>query len=169
MSVAFDAMSSRSAASSSLNGSELNALVARRAALRSQLATVEQQLAALPSTCASSTYSTGSPRVGGGVPPRHVAAGPLPPPITMYQTSARSAAPAAKSAVTRALESKRGGSGGGGGVEARLPAAMQPGNYAFWPKRLPGAASSSRRARAAAAAPRPPGGGGLVVAARSQP
>ena len=162
MSVAFDAMSSRSAASSSLNGSELNALVARRAALRSQLAPVEQQLAALPSTCASSTYSTGSPRVGGGVPPRHVAAGPLPPPITMYQTSARSAAPAAKSAVTRALESKR---GGGGGVEARLPAAMQPGNYAFWPKRLPGAASSSRRARAAA--PRPPGGGGLVVAARS--
>ena len=147
MSVAFDAMSSRSAASSSLNGSELNALVARRAALRSQLATVEQQLAALPSTCASSTYSTGSPRVGGGIPPRHVAAGPLPPPITMYQTSARSAAPAAKSAVTRALESKRGGSGGGGGVEARLPAAMQPGNYAFWPKHLPGAASCRLRSK----------------------
>ena len=141
---AVDSLSS--AGSASLTGSQLNVLVARRSALRSQLAVVEQQLAA----CPPSTASGG----GGGVAQpagatRSLRSGPLRAPITVLQTPARDKSSGATQ-LKQAIEAKRPAHAvpAVAAVEESLPGAMRPGRYAFWPKRLP--ASRPRGGGAAA-------------------
>ena len=118
---------------SSLNGSQMNALVQRRSVLRTQMAMVEQQLAALPPSTAgsnaaasmpaapaapirlqSSPILSGAPRKG--APPRMV---PVPPRESKVVVASVRTAPPPSS------------------YEDALPGAMRPGRYAFWPKRLP--------------------------------
>ena len=173
-SVSLSSIGSMSMASdASATPSQLNALIQRRTALRSQMAVVEQQLAQVPpSTAASSVswvsqrqfsqqqqqqrgYSSGGRSVGGGtksfapppaieaakgarpmallpIPPRDPAAaaaakgGAADPP----QLQPRTSPPPPPPVIVRS-----------GGGEESLPGAMRPGRYAFWPKRLPGAAS----------------------------
>ena len=140
------AASISSAGASSLDGSKLNALVARRSALRSQLASVEQQLAVLPpSSAASAPRAQGADSARGNVSLRLT--GPLPDPITKHQTPPRDASALAKQTVQ--LEPKRSAgfvAAASSRAEESLPGAMLPGRYAFWPKRLPSGASRQSRA-----------------------
>ena len=140
-SVAFSGISSLpSVAASSLDGSQLNALVARRSALRSQLAAVEQQLAVLPPSTAASASLPPQQRPA-PVPPR--AAGPIPVPTLASSGTLRTGPPEGVQPGPAYMQPGGGARGGGGGPP--LPGAMLPGHYAFWPKHLPGAASCRLR------------------------
>lgn len=163
-SVAYSEIGSISSASQSCTGSQLNALVARRGALRAQLAAVEHQLTAMPPSTAASSLDGGRPRsVTAG---RLGATGPMPAPITIHQTPAREATTGTMQ--VRAAHEKRPAVGyappASGTAEDALPGAMRPGRYAFWPKRLPGAAAARRPGMSRAAA-----SGGLSVATISGP
>lgn len=137
-SLSFSSAASVSAASS-LSGGALDALVARRSQLRSQLAAVERELAVCPPrSSAPSTplqpYSSLRP-IDKGMPP---SLQPVPP----------------RDSGAKQLSSKHTAASTFSGAEDSLPGAMQAGRYAFWPKRLPGAQSrqiarESSRARAA--------------------
>ena len=157
-SVAFSEVRSiASVASSSLDGSQLNALVARRSQLRAQLGVVETQLKQMPpSTAGGSSQYSGAPVF----PRQMLASGPLPAPITRFQTPAREGAAGKAQQLLRAMEPARPQAVPAiSASEDGLPGAMRPGNYAFWPKRLPGAAGASRRSRGAPAAAAAAGGG----------
>ena len=149
-------LASRTTASSA-SGSRLNELVHRRSQLRAQLQLVEQQLQHCPpSTAAGSVGGAHADARGGGggggparsaaTPSSHPRLRPTParepkapnmppvPPMTRAQLPPPSSA------------------------DEALPGAMQPGRYAFWPKRLPGARRSFARATDTA----PPGTKGTL-------
>ena len=169
-SIALSGISSQSsAAASSLNGSQLNALVARRTALRAQLATVDQQLALLPpgtpmtNISASQWPQTPAPTTGGESAAVN-RTGPLPLPIAAMRNAPRDrgGAQATSSVVSTAARSAATMPAGG---EDSLPGALMPGRYAFYPKRLPGSnlRGKSRSSTVGRASGGGGGGGGGVV------
>lgn len=188
-SVALSSVGSLSVASINTNNSatpsQLDALIQRRTALRSQMAIVEQQLAQCPPSTPSVASTQRSLLRSNGTTPRNSLAGfnlapaiqaaegalpmtlaPIPPRDSRFGGSVSLAtrtggeAPKVQSSRTPAPPPAM-ISGG----EDRLPGAMRPGRYAFWPKRLPGAAAASRRGNSASGLTRGVGsGGGGVVA-----
>ena len=143
-----DSMSVSSRASS-LSAGQLNTLIDRRTAIRAQMATVEQQLATLPpSTGRSSQPSLGGMSAAPAAPSAPSA--PLPPAATGPALPKPSVPvppikPAGAPPLAEPPPLPRSTA-----HELALPGAMRPGNYAFWPKRLPGA-SAAKSGRLAAA------------------
>ena len=144
-SVALSSVDSMSVSSrnSSLNGSQLNALIQRRSQLRAQLGVVEGQLQALPP---STARTASSQSISGFVGAGH---GPTPSVINGQQRAAERAALPGNPAPTPMITVQP--IDAGSRVAAMrpkqtpqppdsadaLPGAMRPGHYAFWPKRLP--------------------------------
>lgn len=162
--MALSSIASQSAASSSLDGSQLNALVARRAALRSQLVIVENQLATIPSTAASSSVSVSQAAPSGGGRLHAGRSGPLAAPITSHQHPPRG--PGAAQAISMANAKGAAAAPAMSAMirtEESLPGAMRPGRYAFWPKRLPGAQSRRGRGTAVVASSNPPAANRVVA------
>jgi hypothetical protein len=122
-----------SSRNSSLSGGQLNALIQRRTALRSQMAAVEQILTALPpSTTAGSGSNNGAaaPSIAATLPVTSVKLAampgkPAPPPFVPV--------PPRESTVVLAPRANLPTPS----YDDALPGAMRLGCYAFWPKRLP--------------------------------
>ena len=131
------ASSSSRRTDNSMTGSQINALIQQRSALRAQLSMVEQQLKEYPAS------SSGLPTRGASRGPLAVMAPSLDGPL---RAKINPVPPREPPGSHKLLQQKSGAlrspaAAGPLGGEPALPGAMQPGRYAFWPKRLPGAAS----------------------------
>lgn len=117
---------------SSLNGAQLAALVSRRGQLRSQMARVDRQMSQLPpSRGGSSAPPTAPPQSAGphvAQQPQPVGRAPHPCGDTLARLHSQQRAATASGTTGRAAASQA--------PHQRLPGALQPGRYAFWPKGL---------------------------------
>ena len=116
---------------SSLNGAQLAALVSRRGQLRSQMARVDRQMSQLPpSRGGSSAPPTAPPQSAPHMAqqPQPVGRALHPCGDTLARLHSQQRAATASGATGRAAASQP--------PHQRLPGALQPGRYAFWPKGL---------------------------------
>ena len=132
---------------SSCNGSQLNAIVQRRAQLRAQLAVVQAELGACPE------MAMAPPRVCACGPGRRATPSPSLPVAALRRTEISTTTHAATQpgSCTDMYSRQRGTrpelsaaippairTGASSSMSAhRLPGALQDGRYAFWPKQLP--------------------------------
>ena len=141
-----DASSCSRHTDNSLTGSQIDALIQKRSALRAQLMFVEQQLHDCPPSSAGGggALSRGGSRATTAYAPIQTRTGPLRAQVTpvpprqdaaLHSTASNTKLAAAHAVHTTSRPPVH------GFYETALPGAMQPGRYAFWPKRLPGAAS----------------------------
>ena len=116
---------------SSLNGAQLAALVSRRGQLRAQMARVDRQMSQLPPSRGGSSAPPTAP------PQAAPSTAPQPQPVrcalhpvgdTLAQLHAQQRAAVAGGTTGRPGASQP--------PHQRLPGALQPGRYAFWPKGL---------------------------------
>ena len=116
---------------SSLNGAQLAALVSRRGQLRSQMARVDRQMSQLPpSRGGSSAPPTAPPQSAPHMAPQPQTVGRALQPVgdTLARLHSQQRAATASVTTGRAAASQH--------PHQRLPGALQPGRYAFWPKGL---------------------------------
>ena len=121
----------------SLTGSQLDALIQRRSQLQSQMAVVEQHLAALPPPQTAGSQSLGGMSSTSLAPQARAPTSvldPLParlPHGPVIPTPAREAPGQVRPPIPSRMAPLP------SSHEQSLPAAMRDGRYAFWPKRLP--------------------------------